>query len=184
MGEKVTEDGEISVLVVEDEAQLAELFTAFLAPGYDVRTATSGQEALEMADEELDVVLLDRRMPDRSGDEVLAELVDRGVDAMFGMISGVDPDTDIVDMPFDDYLTKPVARDELLAFVETLELRSTFDACSQEFFQLASKRAALERAENDDTDEYHDLLERMKELRTEIDVTLDAVGPEPVEMGG
>lgn len=54
------------VLVVEDEPDLADLYAAWLGDEYRVRTAYGGQEALDEldeADDEVDAILLDRRMP-------------------------------------------------------------------------------------------------------------------------
>jgi DNA-binding response OmpR family regulator len=170
--------GEATVLVADDEAALVDLYREFLADEYDVRTATDGTEALEQVDDAVDVVLLDRRMPDRSGDEVLSELRNRGLDCMVAMLTAVEPDTDIVEMPFDDYRVKPLDRSELLGLVELLVERATYDERSREFFRLASKKAALEVADNDDTDEYARLLERMADVRAEMDETLDRIGAE------
>lgn len=177
-GSTKNEPGGETVLVVDDEPSLAELYSVFLDTEYDVRTATSGAEALEKADDEVAVILLDRRMPEMTGDEVLAELNERDIDPLVGMITGVDPDGDILDMQFDDYMTKPISKDDLLAFVETLLLRSNYDESGKRYFSLASKKAALEHAENDDSTEYRELVERMDELRSEIDVCLDAVQSE------
>jgi DNA-binding response OmpR family regulator len=113
------------------------------AEEYEVRTATGGPEALDLVDEEVDVALLDRRMPRMSGDELLDKLRERGIEAKVAMLTAVDPDVDIVDMPFDDYRTKPVAAAELRGLVRTLLLRASYDERCQEFFQLASKKAAL-----------------------------------------
>lgn len=167
-----------TVLVVDDEPELTELYRAFLADEYDVRTATSGAEALEEADEAVDVALLDRRMPDMTGDEVLAELRSRGLDCMVAMLTAVEPGTEIVDMAFDDYKVKPVDRSDLLGLVDVLLERVTYDEQSREFFRLASKKAALEIAGNDDTEEYDRLVERIARVREEIDTTLDRVGAE------
>jgi DNA-binding response OmpR family regulator len=166
-------DADATVLVVDDEEDLASLYTAFLETEYDVRTATSGPEALEKVDDAIDVALLDRRMPGMSGDEVLAEIRDRVPDAQVAMLTAVEPDEDIVDMPFDDYKVKPVERSELLGVVETLLKRATYDAHSQEFFALASKKASLEIAGNDDTEEYDELVARMNEVREDVDAMLD-----------
>jgi CheY-like chemotaxis protein len=69
------------VLVVDDDEDLAETCEYWLEAGqYEARVANSGEEALKVVDETVDVVLLDRRMPTLSGDEVLAELRDRGFD--------------------------------------------------------------------------------------------------------
>ncbi len=43
-----------------------------------------------------------------SGDEVLDTIAERGIDPAVVMVTAVDPDFDIVEMPFDEYLTKPV----------------------------------------------------------------------------
>jgi DNA-binding response OmpR family regulator len=89
------------------------------------------------------------------------------------MITAVEPDVDIVDMPFDDYLVKPVTREELRSVVAVLLSRAEFDTRTQEFFALASKKATLESAQKDDTsDEYERLTARMDQLRTELDETL------------
>ena len=172
------------VLVVDDEPQLAEIFSLFLSTEYEVRTATSGAQALEEAEADVDVILLDRRMPEMTGDEVLAELHEREVDAMVGMITGVDPERDIVDMAFDDYLTKPVEKEDLLSFVENLLLRSTYDERGQEYFSLASKKAVLKAADNDDSAEYRELVDQLNELRDEIDGCLDAVFPTAKSLHG
>lgn len=66
---------EVEVLVVDDESHVAEMYRDWLSlDGYTVEIATGGPEALEAVSEDTDVVLLDRRMPVMSGDEVLAVL--------------------------------------------------------------------------------------------------------------
>jgi len=102
------------VLVVEDEPDLADLYAAWLGDEYRVRTAYGGQEALDEldeADDEVDAILLDRRMPGLSGDEVLAAVRERGIDCRVAMVTAVEPDFDILKMGFDDYLVKPVTSD-------------------------------------------------------------------------
>ena len=65
------------VLVVDDEPDIAESYEMWLQEDHDVEMATSGEAALEALDESVDVLLLDRRMPEMSGDEVLRALADR-----------------------------------------------------------------------------------------------------------
>lgn len=67
-----------TVLAVDDEPDLAELYRVYLDATYDVRIATGGEEALSMMDESVDVVLLDRRMPEMSGHEVLEAIRGKG----------------------------------------------------------------------------------------------------------
>lgn len=51
-----------SVLVVEDERNLADFYAEWLRKADRMKTAYHGEEALELLDETIDVVLLDRRM--------------------------------------------------------------------------------------------------------------------------
>jgi len=166
------------VLIVEDESDVAETYRLWLEDSYTVETAKNGDEGIEKLDQSVDVVLLDRRMPDLSGDEVLEEIRARSLDVRVVMLTAVEPEVDIVDMAFDDYKVKPVDRDDLHGVVELLLKRATYDEQSREYFSLASKKATLEVADNDDTEEYEELIEEMETLREEIDTTLQEVGAE------
>lgn len=174
----MTRPSDPMVLVVDDEPDLANLYTAFLSSSYTVRTATNGSEALEHVDDDLDVALLDRRMPDIPGDELLERIRGRDCSIKVAMLSAVEPDVDIVDMPFDDYKVKPVDRHELLGLVETLLERIAYDSRSQEYFSLASKKAALEMADNDHGEAYQSLLDELDDVRAEMDDQLDEIGAE------
>ncbi|SFF90184.1 Response regulator receiver domain-containing protein [Halopelagius inordinatus] len=111
-----------TVLVVEDEEAVVEAYAMWLSDVADVRTATGGREALQLVDGDVDAVLLDRRMPDLSGDETLAEIRERGFDCRVAMVTAVDPavDVDGVNASFDTYLTKPVTKEEIVDAVGEL----------------------------------------------------------------
>jgi len=165
-----------TVLIVEDEPDLADLYAAWLETDCDVRVAYDGEAALKQIDPAVDVVLLDRRMPGLSGDEVLDTIRERGTDCRVAMVTAVEPDFDIVEMGFDDYLVKPVAGDELIEIVDRLLLRSTYDEQVQELFALASKKALLRsqktEAELRASEEYARLEDRVAVLRARIDDTV------------
>lgn len=167
------------VLVVEDEPDLADLYAAWLQDEYRVRIAYGGQAALEELDDEVDVVLLDRRMPGLSGDEVLEVVGERDIDCRVAMVTAVEPDFDIVSMGFDDYLVKPVSRDALLETIDSLELRSQYDEGVQELFALASKKGLLEAektgSELSGSDEYRRLEERFGEVRGDLDGAMNGI---------
>ncbi|OYR42988.1 DNA-binding protein [Halorubrum sp. Ib24] len=170
------------VLVVEDEPDLADLYAAWLGDEYRVRTAYGGQEALENLDEvddDVDTILLDRRMPGLSGDEVLSAVRERGIDCRVAMVTAVEPDFDILKMGFDDYLVKPVTSDTLRETVAGLLRRGEYDTEMQELFSLTSKKAMLETeksaTELADNDEYQRLTDRINELRSRADESLEAV---------
>jgi len=170
------------VLVVEDEPDLADLYAAWLDDEYRVRTAYGGQEALDQLDEvgdDVAAILLDRRMPGLSGDEVLSAVRERGIDCRVAMVTAVEPDFDILKMGFDDYLVKPVTSDTLKEMVVGLLQRGEYDTEMQELFSLTSKKAMLETeksaTELADNDEYQRLTERINELRSQADESLEAV---------
>ena len=163
------------VLIVEDETDLADLYAIYLSDTYDVQTANDGETALELVDSGIDIVLLDRRMPDMTGDEVLGEIRARGIDCRVAMITAVEPDLDIVEMQFDDYLVKPVTREDLHRLVEVLLRRAGYDERAQEFFRLASKKAALESTPDvsvEEESEYQELTQRMEELQEDLNETM------------
>jgi DNA-binding response OmpR family regulator len=168
-----------TVLVADDDTDVAQVYAARLRDEYAVRVAHDGQAALDSLDADVDVILLDRRMPKLSGDDVLARVRERDLNCRVAMVTGVTPDFDILDMGFDAYLPKPVAESDLQQTVETLVTRATYDATLQEFLALQEKRAILERekAPQDLTDrtEYAELTARIDELQDDLDATLDAL---------
>jgi len=161
------------VLVVDDETRLADLFGAWLGAEWAVETVYNGEDALEEMSDSVEVVLLDRRMPGLSGDEVLAEIRDRGYDCSVVMITAVDPDFDIVEMGFDDYLVKPVSKEDLLDIVDTVHTRGEYESEVREYYSLTSKKALLEaeksERELEDSAEYADLIDRVDDLSARVD---------------
>ena len=174
----MTDEGSATVLVVDDEKDIADLYTTWLGMGHDVRTAYGGEEALSKVDETVDIVFLDRQMPQFSGDQVLERIRERGIDARVVMVTAVDPDFDIVEMPFDDYLTKPVMREDLDQSVETMLERDGYDDTLQEYFALTAKKATLEAektpSELQNNEEYREMLERVEDLEGEADAAVES----------
>ena len=107
------------VLVVDDEPQLLRALGINLrAREYDVATALTGTQALELASRHRPhVVVLDLGLPDMDGVDVIAGL--RGwTDVPILVLSARQGSSDKVqalDAGADDYVTKPFAMDELLA---------------------------------------------------------------------
>ena len=173
---------EPTVVIVEDERELADTYARWLATDYDVRTAYSAEEALEAIDESVDAVLLDRRLPDRSGSAVLERIRGAGIDCAVAIITAVDPDFDIVEMGFDDYVVKPVLRAELLETVSRLIRITAYDARYRESFGLVRKLTVLEGEktadELADSEEYDRLREAFETVQEEIESTLEAFDDE------
>lgn len=174
-------DGEPpTVLVVEDEPSLAELYTVWLSDSYSVETVHGGAEALEVLDERVDVVLLDRRMPGLSGDEVLESIREDGPDVRVVIVSAVSPDVDVIDMAVDEYLVKPADGDELLEVVERMVALADVEEPVRTLSRLVSTKATLEaqlsQTKLQQYDEYCRLLAQIDELHAAVEDV-----PEPIE---
>lgn len=171
-----------TVLVVDDERPLLEVYGRWLSDSYEVVTAASGSAALEEADGGVDVMLLDRRMPGMSGEDVLARVRERVPDCKVAIVSAVEPDFDVIRMGFDAYLTKPVRQSELRTTVDRLLARTAFAELEQEYYALVSKRAALEEAKSRDelraSDEYAQLEARIERLRDDLDEAMPELDTE------
>ena len=165
-----------TVLVVEDEPDLAELYAAWLEGAYHVEVRYDGESGLGAIDDSVDVVLLDRMMPGLSGDTVLDVIREEALDCRIAMVTAVEPDFDILEMGFDDYLVKPVSEADIKAVVDQLLLRSTYDEQLQRFFALASKRSVLEaqksRAELLASEEYARLEDELAVMQAKVDDTM------------
>ena len=160
------------MLVVDDEQHLADLYTDYLADRYEVLTAYSGEEAIDLLSNEVDVVLLDRRMPVVSGNEVLADVEERGLRCRVAMVTAVNPDFDIIGIGIDDYLVKPVTRADLRSVVERLSKVATYNDKLQRLTAKKLKRNVLS-VEKSPTELQES--ERYQQLQRDIDALSDSV---------
>lgn len=171
---------EASVLVVEDDRDLAALYTVWLADTNTLQTATNGRETLELLDSGIDVVLLDRQLPTLSGEELLEIIRERDLPCRVIMASGVEPDFDLLDMEFDGYLVKPVTRDEVRTAVRRMLTEAMCDEKLREFRALSKKRTLLEERttgyDRETNAEYAELETRLAEAGEQFDASVDAVG--------
>jgi DNA-binding response OmpR family regulator len=166
-----------TVLVVDDEEEVADVYALRLRNEYETRTAYGGEEALETIDEHVDVVLLDRRMPDIPGDEVLEEIRAMPLDCKVIMLTAVDPGMDILELDFDDYLCKPVEKADLVSAIDQQLEVQRYDDRLSEYLEVSSKvallKAELSPQEVEANDELQELTARAEELRAEMDGTLE-----------
>ena len=162
----MSRSGNPKVLIADDERHLADLYVGWLADAYPVRVAYNGDQALAAIDGSVEVVLIDRRMPGLSANELLDEVAAKGYSCRVAMITSVEPDFDVLEAGFDDYLVKPVSLVDLQATIDRLLTRNSYDEQVDEYARLLSKKAALE------TEGRHQKLERcgkFAELESKIE---------------
>jgi DNA-binding response OmpR family regulator len=180
--------GKATILVVDDEKDLADLYAMWIDEQYDVITAYSGEEALEKMDESVHIVLLDRRMPDLTGDVVLERIREQEYEARIVMVTAVDPGLDIIELEFDDYLTKPVSRPKLNRVIENMRIQLRRSGALMEHASVSNKMAALEEELDpetlEDSEEYNDLQSKLLQLGDSLTDGLEDQGDEDDDSEG
>lgn len=118
------------VLVVDDEADMVDLLREpLLREGFEVLTALSGREALDLIRAHIpDVVLLDLMLPDLDGLEVCRQLKWDPATAQIPvlMLTGKADEADVVlglGIGAEDYVTKPFSLKELIARIKVIMRR-------------------------------------------------------------
>lgn len=109
---ETTEDRAV-ILVVEDDPDLGPLLVDWLAEDHIVRLAESCAKAIELVDEEIDVALLDRTLPDGTGTDVLDAIHTKGIDCRVAMLTAMPMECGASESHFDEYLEKPIYGDDL-----------------------------------------------------------------------
>jgi two-component system phosphate regulon response regulator PhoB len=117
-------------LIVEDEAALVELIRYnLIKEGYEVATATDGEEALLLIEErQPDIVLLDWMLPKLAGIEVARRLRSKAATRNLPiiMLTARAEESDRIrglDIGADDYMTKPFSMSELTARIRAVMRR-------------------------------------------------------------
>ncbi len=157
------------ILVVDDTPNNVKLLADLLASrGYEVVTAADGDEAIErVRDSRPDLVLLDVMMPRMNGYDACRAI---RADPQTGilpviMVTALDPSGERIkgiEAGADDFLTKPINMQELLARVKSLlRVQSLFQQVESQKRELAQWNATLEAR----VEEQVAQLERLARLR-------------------
>lgn len=112
-----------TILVVDDDKSILRTFTRILQKsGYDVDVAETGKEAMEKTENRhYDLALVDIRLPDMDGTDLLAKLKRQLQHTVKIMITGfpsLETGVKALDEGADAYLVKPVKPQELLILIE------------------------------------------------------------------
>jgi two-component system response regulator AtoC len=134
------------ILIIDDDQSLLESYTVLLEDEFQVSTAESGERGLELLrHEDVHLVLLDVRLPDMSGIEVLRRIkaLDESVDViMITAVKDVRVAVEAIKLGAYDYLEKPFEIDEILALLRrTLEHQTLL----REVLYLRDLRAEVDR---------------------------------------
>jgi len=115
------------ILIVEDDPQCSKLVATKLeAEGFDVTIAETGEQGLEIIEEDMpDLLILDLLLPGIDGIEV-CRAIRRKLDLPIIMLTAKSDEIDVViglEVGADDYITKPFGMRELVARVRSMMRR-------------------------------------------------------------
>lgn len=165
-----------SVLIVDDEEDVANTYQQYLKTDYETQVATNGGEALTKLSD-IDVVLLDRRMPGMSGDELLDQIHDWGTDIRVIIVSAVRPDVDLLDKRFSRYMQKPTTKEELHEAIQQVRLIDEYVDLMTEYREVVERysvlQATFDRPDIKEQDEFTKLKQDIAELQDRIDETTE-----------
>ena len=130
MANITSEPSDIHILVVDDEEDVVEVVSHFLEQeGYTVHKAYDGEEALTKATPDIDLILLDIMLPGVDGYEVCRRLrtrVETETIPIIFLSAKVEEEDEVKGLLLggDDYLTKPVSPQVIVAHVKAVLRRS------------------------------------------------------------
>jgi DNA-binding response OmpR family regulator len=112
-----------TILVVDDDKSILRTFTRILQKnGYKIDTAETGKEAMEKAENKhYELALVDIRLPDMDGTELLAKIKRQLQNTVKIMITGfpsLESGVKALDEGADAYLVKPVKPEDLLMLIK------------------------------------------------------------------
>lgn len=108
------------ILIVDDDVSILNVFRRILEKkGFEVETAENGAEALKKIKEKYNVYLIDVKLPDMEGTELLKVINNpEGIKIIITGFSSQEVGSKAADFGADDYLVKPVKPEELIACVQ------------------------------------------------------------------
>jgi DNA-binding response OmpR family regulator len=112
-----------TILIVDDDKSILRTFTRILQKNaYEIDVAETGKEAIEKVDSKhYDLALMDIRLPDIDGTEVITKMKKPLQNTIKIMITGfpsIESGIKALDEGADAYLVKPVKPEELLMLIE------------------------------------------------------------------
>ena len=134
---------------------------------------------IDFAETPFDVAVLDRRLGDTTGSDVLEQIRRQTEDTRVIMLTAVTPDVDILSMPFNEYLIKPVSGDDLVGTVAEMLARGRYLDCVDDLY-VALRKLTLLQATTSDAElradpEYCRLTETVDDLRRQADEAFSAL---------
>lgn len=184
--EKMDPKFTMNILAVDDEENVRNLYSTVLGEeGYRVVTASNGAEAIEKFEgEKFDLVILDLKLPDMYGTEVLKRIREKAEELAVIIVTGypsLESSIDAIKAGIYDYIVKPLSLRDLRMVLQRVfekiilirENKKLLEELRQKNKELRERISQLEmftRAATDREERMADLKEKIKELEEKLKV--------------
>lgn len=169
------------LLWADDEIELLKAHMLLLrGKGYEVDTATNGQDALEMCEQQsYDLVLLDENMPGLTGLETLTRLKDRWPNTPVVMVTKSEEEQimeQAIGAQIADYLIKPVNPTQiLLTLKKNIHQREIVAEATQSAYQQDFAKLLMQMGDARTMDEWKDVYKRLTYWELQLQQTDNAM---------
>ena len=175
----------IKILWVDDEIEMLKPHVIFLEEkGYDVATTSSGDDALELIENDrFDIMLLDENMPGLSGLETLERVKSLQPGMPVIMITKSEEESimeEAIGSKISDYLIKPVNPNQiLLSLKKNLDTNRLVGEKTASDYQMEFRNIGMQLNDDLDYNEWKEIYQKLVHWELELDKT-DEVGMEEV----
>ena len=166
------------ILIVDDEENFRHMLSVILKKeGYDVETASNGEEALQkIATSSPDQILCDIRMPQMDGLEFLSEVQKRGMDATIIMMSAygtLDIAIEAMKLGAYDYISKPFKPDEVILTLRKAEERERLRKENEFLRKEVKKEYSFENiiSKNEKMQKIFEIIQKVAHYKSTILIT-------------
>lgn len=158
------------VLIVDDEPGLVDLFEMWLEDGYETVTAKTSKAGLEKMSPSIDAALLDRDLGTMDGSDLAVGIREVKPDIPIAFVSGREPDSEILQTGFDDYLVKPIGKNDLHTTLEFFETLVSLDDSYRDYAKVLRQQAVINETTNTiSKSETAELRSTLETYRKELD---------------
>ena len=166
-----SENSRHCILIVDDDENICRsLRLIFRKKGYEVETAGTGREAIEKAQEKsFNLALVDIRLPDTAGTELLAPLKELHPDMAVILVTGyasLETAVQALNEGALAYITKPLNMDEVLATVREALEKQRLVIENRSLYQEAQRELTERKRAEEALKVYSERLEEMVDQRT------------------
>lgn len=162
-----------TILIVEDDADIAELAKRIVLPNYDVEIAVTGPQAVDMyrRSSSYALVLLDVMLPELNGQEVLAEIMRLNPKQSVVVMTahgGIELAEQMMLQGAADFVNKPFRAEQLRRVIDVAAMREDFLISNEQFKQKVQQLAGSEERYRDLSEVHQRVLDHVSTVLMEL----------------